>query len=68
VPIGDRAYRTTVPPEAQQLASEKGLGAPNWYIVSADAPPYFPESVREILMKVAAIATSKKDKSQSAGL
>jgi hypothetical protein len=54
--IGDKAYRATVPLEAQQLAAERGLGQPNWFIPGADAPPYFPESVRRIFEKVATVA------------
>jgi hypothetical protein len=55
MPLGDRAYRNTVPPEARQLAEDRGLGECNWFIRGADAPPYYPDSVREILRKVAAL-------------
>lgn len=51
--IGDRAYRSEVPPEAQQFAQEHGLGECNWFIRGADAAPYYPDSVREILRKTA---------------
>jgi hypothetical protein len=56
--IDDKAYRTTVPQEAQQLAAERDLGQPNWFIPGTDAPPYFPPSVRRIFEKVAADAPS----------
>jgi hypothetical protein len=54
--IGDRAYRSTVPPEAMQLADEKGLGEPNWFIPGTDAAPDFPDSVRSIFEQSDAIS------------
>jgi hypothetical protein len=51
--IGDRAYLTTVPREAQRLAEENGLGECNWFIRAAEATPYYPDSVREVFVKVA---------------
>jgi hypothetical protein len=47
--IGDKAYQAMVPAEAKRLADESGVGRPNWFIAGAEAPPYFPESVRALL-------------------
>lgn len=64
--IGDRAYRTTVPPEAQRFTEERGLGECNWFIAGADAPPYYPDSVREIFEKVDALAPAAPSQIPSA--
>ena len=63
--IGDKAYRDTVPSEAQQLATERGLGQANWFIPGADAPPYFPDSVRSIFARAVPVVPPSSDQQQS---
>jgi hypothetical protein len=56
--IGDKAYRNTVPSEARQLAADKNLGKPNWFVPATDAPPYYPTSVRSIFQKMSSISAA----------
>lgn len=47
----DGRYKRAVSPESRALAEAAGLPLPNESIAGADAPPYFPEALRDFIFE-----------------